>query len=124
MQNKRPRTLPSETIKATCGCGNIFITFTYTDTMRPYEIFGHLGKGSQCGRVQTSVTGKTCSHALRAGVPAEKMMKDMLGETCDRWSGSPTQCRSCADAFGRVIGYALGLIESDLVTAIKKEEEK
>ncbi len=115
---KRPRALPSKTIKAQVGCGNIFVTFTENKGRKPFEIFGQLGKGGQCGRVQVSTVGKLASYALRSGYPPEKIMKTMMGETCDRWDGSPGQCRSCSDAFGRVIAYALGKVEEDLVTPI------
>lgn len=122
MAEKRPKTLASKSIKTSVGCGNIFIHITSHNDEPFYEIFGNLGHGSQCGRVQTSSIGKLASHARRAGVPADKIMLDLLGETCDRWSGSPDQCRSCADAFGKAIGFALGLFDEDLQPIKGKED--
>lgn len=114
MAEKRPSSLPSVSVKAQVGCGNIYLTYTENGEIKPYEVFGNLGKGGQCGRVQVSIVGKLASFSLRSGYPADKLMKSLLGETCDRWNGSPDQCRSCADAFGRLIGYALGLFDENL----------
>jgi len=115
----RPPVLNSETVKANVGCGNIYIHITEHDGIKPYELFGNLGKGSQCGRVTVSAIGKLASYALRSGYSPEKIMKTLMGETCDRYDGAPNQCRSCADAFGRAIAHALGKVESDLFTPTK-----
>ncbi len=111
---ERPQVLTGVTIRGVVGCGNIYGTVNTDDDGNVIEIFVQVGKSGQCARVQTAAICKVISHALRTGASSDRIMRDCLGETCDRWDGSPVHPRSCVDFIGRLIGYTLGVFDAEL----------
>lgn len=119
---KRPNVLTSRTVKTQVGCGKMYIIIAEHENINPFEISAQLGKSGQCGRVSANVICEYASLALQAGCDPKKLMKKAMGQTCEKWNGSPTQCRSCSDAIGRAIGFSLGLFEEDLITPVREKK--
>jgi len=107
-KKKRPKVLEGPTIKSRVGCGRVYGTLNCDNLLRPVEVFMQVGKSGQCARVQTNAACRLVSHGLRYGTPPDVLMRDCLGETCDKWDGSPHMPRSCSDFLGRLLAYGLG----------------
>ena len=122
MAKKRPDVLNSKTLKTTVGCGNMYIIVASHEDINPFEISAQLGKSGQCGRVSANIICEYASLALQAGCDPKRLMKKAMGQTCEKWNGSSTQCRSCSDAIGRAIAFALGLLQEDLTTPIEEKK--
>ena len=119
---KRTDVLSGKTFRAEIGCGKAYITVNVDEAGAPMEVFCQVGKSGQCARVQTAVICKLISHSLRSGRSAEKIMLDMLGETCSMWDGADYKPRSCSDAIGRALGYFFGKFDDKLKLVEQKTE--
>ena len=75
----RPRSLPSTTTKLHTEYGNLFVTVSVDEDGKPFEVFGHLGKG---GSFQNGVTELACrliSLHLRRGTPLAEIIDQCQG---------------------------------------------
>jgi len=114
LYESRPEAFVGDTVRATVGCGHLYATVNVDEEGNVVELFLNLGKSGSCAHVLTEVIGRMGSKSLKDGRQADRIMKDLIGITCDKWSGSPMHCTSCADAAGRAIGRALGLFNDEL----------
>jgi len=106
---RRPQILEGTTYKKKMPhCGSIFITVNL-----PLEVMMHMGKSGDCQRAWIESVGRLSSLALRYGIPAEDIVKELKGIRC---SGSqpPSRkkgegCTSCPDAIAKSLEEALGI---------------
>ncbi len=111
---KRPVLLKGITYKEKTGCGNIYVTVNM-ENGRPLEVFLHIAKSGGCVAAFSESLGRVTSAALRAGVDAWSLVKQLEHIRCPRpVIGGAV---SCPDAVARAIR---GVLEE----AGKKEGRK
>lgn len=100
----RPEVVRGETRVMTTGCGKLYITINF-DGDRPFEVFGNMGKAGGCAASQTEALARMISLALRSGIPAEHVVKQLKGISCHRpaWEPGGGRILSCADAFAKAL---------------------
>jgi ribonucleoside-diphosphate reductase alpha chain len=99
----RPEVVAGRTVRLETGCGNIYVTTNQTD-QGPFELFAHIGKTGGCAASQTEAIGRLVSLALRSGVDARAVARQLRGVRCPypSWNRGH-KVLSCADAIGQAL---------------------
>jgi len=103
---ERPEWLSGPTIKATCGCGNIYITVNSLDG-KLFEVFVRCGKNGECTNTTLGAIGFIFSDMLQNGVPLENYARRLIGFECERKitmiEGKGEAVYSCVDAVAKTL---------------------
>jgi ribonucleoside-diphosphate reductase alpha chain len=104
----RPEKTSGITQRVNTGCGHLYVTVN-KDEHGFCEVFAQMGKAGGCAYSQIEATGRLISLALRSGVKAEYIVRQLMGIRCP----SPTwqngdQVLSCADAVAKVLNRLAG----------------
>ncbi|HXI09311.1 MAG TPA: vitamin B12-dependent ribonucleotide reductase [Thermodesulfobacteriota bacterium] len=98
------------TKKIKTGCGNLYVTINEDEEGRPFEIFTQIGKAGGCVASQCEAMGRMTSLALRSGIQAEEIVKQMRGISCHLPVGyGGGKVMSCSDAMAQAMDWYLGL---------------
>ncbi|VAX24455.1 Ribonucleotide reductase of class II (coenzyme B12-dependent) [hydrothermal vent metagenome] len=100
----RPDMVFGSTQRTNTGCGHMYITINEDGNGSPLELFSSLGKAGGCAASQTESIGRLVSLALRAGVDADEIRKQLIGISCHQpaWDKG-ARISSCADAIGKAL---------------------
>lgn len=93
--------LEGRTVKINTPCGKCYITVNWYEG-RPVEIFAHAGKTGACVASNVNAICRVVSIALQYGVPIERLIKQLIGNQCER-AAVGIEAISCADAIGKVM---------------------
>ncbi|MGD9018081.1 MAG: vitamin B12-dependent ribonucleotide reductase, partial [Desulfobacterales bacterium] len=74
----RPETLEGFTTKVKTGYGVLYVTVTEYEG-RPFEVFATIGKSGRSTTAKTEAIGRLVSLALRSGVTADQIIKQLKG---------------------------------------------
>jgi len=107
----RPRKTSGSTIKASTGCGSLFVTIN-RDEKGLFELFTNLGKAGGCPS-QSESTARILSVALRSGIDPEILIEQLKGIRClltiaRRKDNKHIDVLSCPDAIARALEAAMG----------------
>jgi ribonucleoside-diphosphate reductase alpha chain len=99
----RPEVVTGRTMRMETGCGNLYVTTNETDD-GPFELFAQIGKAGGCAASQTEAIGRLVSLALRSGVDAGAVARQLKGVRCPYPSWNRGQkVLSCADGIGQAL---------------------
>ncbi len=76
---QRPQTLHSITDRIRTGHGNLYVTITFDDQNRPFEVFTNLGKAGSSDAAYLEAVSRLASLALRSGVGVEQVIDQLRG---------------------------------------------
>ena len=102
-----PRPRPDRTYGVTqrmnTGCGKLYVTINRDDDGIA-EVFAQMGKAGGCANSQIEATGRLISLALRSGVTAESIVRQLMGIRCPSpvWREGE-MVLSCSDAIAKVV---------------------
>ena len=100
---KRPVCLSSTTTRVRTAHGNLFVTVTFEDGERPFEVFSILGKGGGCNAALLEGLSRMISLALRSGVDEKEVVEQLIGITCCPHADEQIQSKSPVDAVAQVL---------------------
>ncbi len=102
----RPAVVSGNTQRLTTGCGKIYITINADEEGNPFEMFVQIGKAGGCAASQTESIGRLVSLAMRSGIDANELHKQLIGVSCHQpaWESGGGKILSCADAIGKALG--------------------
>ncbi|MCJ7425979.1 MAG: vitamin B12-dependent ribonucleotide reductase [Dehalococcoidales bacterium] len=118
-----PRKRPAETrgtvARVNTGCGSLYITVAYDDK-GIFEVFATLGKSGGCASAQLEAICRLITLALRSGVDAASVVKQMKGIRCPSiaWEDGKS-ILSCADAIAGVLEKHIGADSGHGVDVVK-----
>jgi len=96
------------TRKVRTGCGSLYVTVNEDGEGNLFEIFNQIGKAGGCAASQSEAIGRLASLALRSGIEAEDVVRQLKGISCHTpvWHREG-KILSCADAIGKAIDWHL-----------------
>jgi ribonucleoside-diphosphate reductase alpha chain len=99
----RTKTTTGITERVTTGCGYIYVTVN-SDEQGICEVFSTLGKAGGCASAQLEATCRLISLALRSGIDATSVVRQLRGIRCPSiaWEEGKS-ILSCADAIASVL---------------------
>lgn len=105
----RPGVCYGDTPRFRTACGWVYITVNADGSGYPFETFARMGKMGGCSSAMLESLGRVASAALRCGVDAEVLVKQLHGIKCPggAWDEGE-RIDSCAAAFGLAIQWMLG----------------
>jgi ribonucleoside-diphosphate reductase alpha chain len=107
MPRPRPDVVTGRTMRMETGCGNLYVTANETED-GPFELFAQIGKAGGCAASQTEAIGRLVSLALRSGVDAGAVARQLKGVRCPYPSWNRGQkVLSCADGIGQALARML-----------------
>jgi len=120
---KRAKRTIGITERVNTGCGSLYVTIN-SDDAGLCEVFSTLGKAGGCASAQLEAVCRLITLALRSGVDASAVVKQLRGIRCPSiaWEGGKSVL-SCADAIASVLERHVGG-ETDIVEKVEKEDIK
>jgi ribonucleoside-diphosphate reductase alpha chain len=99
----RPQRTYGLTERINTGCGRLYVTIN-SDDLGICEVFAQMGKTGGCASSQIEAAGRLISLALRSGVKADAIIKQMTGIRCPSpsWQNGK-MVLSCPDAMAQVL---------------------
>jgi ribonucleoside-diphosphate reductase alpha chain len=116
----RPSVVRGSTQRFTTGCGKIYVTVNEDEKGNPFEMFVQIGKAGGCAASQTESIGRLVSLALRSGIDASELKKNLVGISCHMpaWDNGG-KILSCADAIGKALAN-FGKTDPGVETNVKQ----
>ena len=100
-KRSRPDLLRGATRRIQTPLGDLYVTITEDDKGQPFEVFMSLGKAGGAIMADVEAIGRLISLALRSGVPAKAIYRQLRGISSDRAIGlGPHKVMSVPDAVG------------------------
>jgi len=100
-KRSRPELLKGSTRRLQTPLGDLYVTITEDDKGQPFEIFMSLGKAGGALMADVEAIGRLISLALRSGIPAKAIYRQLRGISSDRAIGFGTnKVLSVPDAVG------------------------
>ena len=100
---ERPPSVSGVTDRVRTGHGNMYITITFDDANKPFEVFTTLGKAGGCDSANLEAISRLVSLALRSGIDPDQIVAHLQGITCcPAWDGG-TLIRSAPDAMAHTL---------------------
>lgn len=101
---------PSVTIQAKCGCGNVYITGTFTTKGKLHDVKVSMGKAGGCAAATTGTISNLVSLAVMHHLPISAVINALKGASCHTANKQSTPpVLSCIDA----IAESLELMEAE-----------
>jgi ribonucleoside-diphosphate reductase alpha chain len=115
---RRPDLVTGTTRKISTGCGNLYVTIN-SDEYGPFELFAQIGKAGGCAASQTEAIGRLISLALRAGVDANAVSRQLKGVRCPSpaWNKGD-KVFSCADGISQALAQYLEELKASTGTTV------
>jgi len=109
----RPERTTGTTERIQTGCGKLYVTVN-SDEEGICEVFAQMGKTGGCASSQIEAAGRLVSLALRSGVKADAIVKQMIGIRCPSpsWQNGKIVL-SCPDAMAQVLKNITGVAISE-----------
>jgi len=100
----RPKVVTGSTRVMRTGCGKLYVTIN-EDEQGPFELFAQMGKAGGCAASQSEGLARLVSLALRSGIAAEEVIKQLKGISCHMpaWEPGGEKILSCPDAIAKAI---------------------
>jgi ribonucleoside-diphosphate reductase alpha chain len=103
IKRQRPPVLTGRTYQMTTGCGALYVTIN-EDEKGIFELFNTMGKAGGCAASQSEAIGRLVSLAWRSGIPADPVIKQLIGISCHKPAGfGDNKILSCADAIAKAV---------------------
>ncbi|TFH00753.1 MAG: vitamin B12-dependent ribonucleotide reductase [Calditrichales bacterium] len=105
----RPERTTGSTERIRTGCGKLYVTVN-SDEAGICEVFAQMGKTGGCASSQIEAAGRLVSLALRSGVKADAIVKQLIGIRCPSpsWQNGKIVL-SCPDAMAQVLKNITGI---------------
>ncbi|MDO8751460.1 MAG: adenosylcobalamin-dependent ribonucleoside-diphosphate reductase [Dehalococcoidia bacterium] len=95
---ERPVSMQAVVERVRTGHGNTYVTISFDDQKRPFEVFTTLGKAGSCDSANLEAVSRLASLALRSGIRADQVIEQLQGITCHPVWDQGVQVRSAPDA--------------------------
>ncbi len=100
---ERPTSVAGVTDRVRTGHGNMYVTITFDDGGKPFEVFTTLGKAGGCDSANLEAVSRLVSLGLRSGIDPDQIVAHLQGITCcPAWDGG-TLIRSAPDAMAHTL---------------------
>ncbi len=99
----RPASVPSVTDVVRTMHGKLYVTITFDEDQRPFEVFAILGKADSCNCANLQALSRIASVLLRAGVAPIEITKHLRHISCCPIWTNGVQVESLPDAIGQVL---------------------
>ncbi len=105
---ERPQDVSAVVSRVRTGHGNMYITISFDEAGRPFEVFSTLGKAGGCDSAQLEAISRLISLALRSGIDPAQVVDQLRGITCCPIYDEGVLVRSTPDAVALALSRQLG----------------